>query len=166
MKISNARSRILTLILVAILLGTLPSAIWRLIQSGDSYLFTRKFFEDVLARLTGPGRFRFILQPTIAILLGVRDGLEDARAGHAPFLWRLAFHGEHRWRLLQSSFAATRDIVTIAILLDLVSQALIFRELRPGAALVVGPVLIATPYVVARALTNRFWRAKRQLAGP
>ena len=156
MKIS--RSRILSLILVAILLGTLPSAIWRLIQSGDPYLFTRQFFEDIFARLSGPGRFRFILQPTVAMLLGARDGVKDARAGQEPFLWRLAFHAEHRWRLIQSWLAATRDTVTVAILLDLVSQALIFRELRPGAALLLGPVLIAFPYALSRALANRIRR--------
>jgi hypothetical protein len=42
-----------------------------------------------------------------------------------------------------------------------VSQFLIFREIHPGAALIVGPVLIATPFALARGLTNRMMR--RQL---
>jgi len=32
----------------------------------------------VFARLTGPLNFRFVLQPLLAILLGIRDGLHDA----------------------------------------------------------------------------------------
>ena len=160
MKISISRSRLLSLILVAILLGTLPSAILRLIQSGDPYLFTRRFFEDIWARLSGPGRLRFILQPTIATVLGVRDGWRDARTGSPPYLWSLVFHGEHRRQLLASAFASLRDIVAIAILLDLLSQAIIFRELRPGAALIVGPVLISIPYAVSRALAYRVWRGR------
>jgi hypothetical protein len=56
---------------------------------------------------------------------------------------------------LRSAFVSVRDLVAIAILLDVISQFLIFHEVRPGAALVVGPVLITLPYVLARALTNR-----------
>jgi hypothetical protein len=160
MKISISRGSILTLIVAAVLLGTVPSAIWRLIHTRDPYLFTRQFFDDILARLSGPGRLRFIFQPTVAILLGARDGLKDARAGTRPFLLALAFHAAERGELLRSAFASTRDLVCVAILLDMVSQALIFREIRPGAALLVGPVLIAAPYSASRALTNWLRRGK------
>lgn len=47
-----------------------------------------------------------------------------------------------------------RYLVAIAIILDLISQVLIFREIHPGAALLLGPVLIATPYSISRSLTN------------
>ena len=43
----------------------------------------------------------------------------------------------------------------MGILLDSVCQWLILGASYPGAALVVGPVLIALPYAVARALGNR-----------
>jgi hypothetical protein len=49
-----------------------------------------------------------------------------------------------------------RDLVAIGIILDAVAQFLIFRQIHPGAALRVGPVLIATPYALARALSNRW----------
>ena len=38
------------------------------------------------ARLHGPGRLRFIFQPTVAVVLGARDGVKDARSGNPPFL--------------------------------------------------------------------------------
>ncbi len=44
--------------------------------------------------------------------------------------------------------------------LDAEAQHLIFRQIHPGAALVVGPVLIATPYALARALSNRWTRRR------
>jgi hypothetical protein len=56
-----------------------------------------------------------------------------------------------------------RDVVAIAILLDVISQFLIFHNICFGAALLVGPVLITLPYVVARALTNRIVRKSGQL---
>ena len=88
---------------------------------------------------------RFILQPTVGIVLGARDGIKDARAGLPPFIWALVFHGGHRAGMLPDMFASVRNLVAITILLDVVSQILIFREVHPGAALLLGPVLIAFP---------------------
>jgi hypothetical protein len=160
---SISRSAILNVVVIAILVAALPGAIWRLIQTGDPYLFTQRFFVEMLARLSGPGRMRFILQPTVAILLGARDGARDARTGLPLFLWALAFHGTRRRELLRSALASVRNLVAVAILFDVVSQFLIFREIHPGAALLLGPVLVALPYALSRALTNRFvGRRKRQ----
>ena len=154
------RDWILPIIVLAILLAFTPTAIYRVIKTGDPYLFTSAFFGDMLARLHGPGRLRFILQPTVAILLGIRDGRKDARAGNVPFLWGLIFHKELRPQMLKHMITSLRNVVAIAILLDLISQYLIFRMVRPGAALVLGPVLIAAPYSCARALSNRIVRRR------
>ena len=159
MKLS--RSSLLNLLLLAVLLGTLPAAAWRLWQGGDAYLLTTDFFADLLARLSGPGRVRFLLQPLMAIWLGVRSGRQDARAGRPPFFWALLFHGEHRKPMWREAIACTRDLIAFAILLDLLAQALIFHELRPGAALVVGAPLILVPYALSRALTNLVARRRQ-----
>lgn len=150
-------SSILSGVVIAILVATLPGAIVKIIHTGDLYLFTDHFFQDILARLSGPGRLRFILQPAVAIILGTRGGMKDASTGLPPFLWVFAFHGEHRRELLRSALTSTRNLVAVAILFDLISQFLIFHEIRPGAALVIGPVLIAVPYVLSRAFSNRIW---------
>lgn len=157
---SISRSSVLSAVVIAVLLAALPGAIWRVIQTGNPYLFTHDFFADLLARLSGPGRMRFILQPTVAIALGARDGVKDARAGLPPFVWALVFHGSRRSRLLRDMFASVRNLVAIAILLDVVSQFLIFREIHPGAALLLGPVLIALPYALSRAFSNRIARRR------
>jgi hypothetical protein len=154
------RTWILTILVVAILFVTVPAAIRRILQTGDLYLFTREFFDDLLARLSGAGRFRFVLQPIVAVLLGSRDGLKDARKGRPPYLWALAFHVEHRRELLRGTFVSIREVVAVAILLDILSQFLIFHEIHPGAAFILGPVLIGVPYAVARAITGRIARKK------
>lgn len=156
--VSISRSSILYAVVIVILLAALPHAIRNLVENGDLYLFTHRFFADMMARLSGPGRFRFILQPTVAIVLGIRDGVKDAHSDFPPFLWILLFRNGRRPDLLRSAFASVRDLVAIAILLDVISQYVIFRQVHPGAALLVGPVLIGTPYAMARALTNRFTR--------
>ena len=154
---SRFRGWILSGIVIAVLIAVTPHAILRLIRTGDLYLFSDRFFQHICARLSGPGRLRFIIQPTVAILLGIRSGAKDGSAGFPPFLWALVFHGKHRRELLRSTVISIRNLVAIAILLDLISQFLIFHEIRPGAALVVGPVLIGVPYALSRALSNRVW---------
>jgi len=158
---SISRNSILNVVVIAILLAALTAAIWRLIQTSDPYLFTQRFFADILTRLSGPGRMRFILQPTVAILLGARDGAKDAGAGLPPFLWAVAFHNTRQRELLRSAIVSVRNLVAVAILLDVVSQFLIFREIHLGAALLLGPVLIAVPYALSRALTNRITGRRR-----
>jgi len=117
--------------------------------------------DDMIARLHGPGRMRFILQPTVAIILGARDGVKDARGGKPPFLSGLISGSGDRRELMRSALKSVRDLIAVAILLDVAAQLLIFRMVHPGAALLLGPVLIALPYASSRALTNRVarWRS-------
>jgi len=119
------------------------------------YLFSRQFLEELPQRFTGPGRLRFILQPAIAILLGLRGGLADARAGNPPFLFGLVFDSGRRRELLRSGVATIRNLLAFGIILDVVFQWVLYRAVHPGAAVLIGPILICTPYAIARALTRR-----------
>jgi hypothetical protein len=58
----------------------MPGAIYDTVATGRIYLFSRDFLAEIPERFTGPGRLRFILQPLMATLVGIRDGLADARA--------------------------------------------------------------------------------------
>ena len=165
MRISLSRRSVLTALVLTILLIAIPGAIRRIIQTGDPYLFTRNFFEDMVMRLRGPGRLRFILQPTAALLLGVRDGIKDARNGSLPYLRALLSAGASRTHLLRSAFESVRDLISIAVLLDVIAQFLIFRRVHPGAALLLGPVLITVPYTLFRSLANPMAR-RRGLRAP
>jgi hypothetical protein len=158
-------STMLTVVAVLILVAAIPSAVRDTLATGRVYLFSSQFFEDLPQRLTGPGRLRFVFQPVVAILLGWRSGLGDASAGRPAYLVGLLLGGVNRRDMLRSGLAAVRDLVAIAIVLDAASQLLIYREVHPGAALVVGPVLISVPYAMARALGNRVARLMRRGSG-
>jgi hypothetical protein len=138
-----------------------PGALADAFDRGGLYLFSKAFFEDIPARLTGPGRFRFLLQPLIAIILGIRSGLADARSGRPPYLYGLFFHSTIRRELLKSGFETVINLLLMSILMDAVFQWIILGVSHPGAALVVGPVLILGPFALARALSNRL-AAKRR----
>jgi hypothetical protein len=151
-------SRRVTLILASltllVLVLSVPRSLRDAFERGGFYVVSREFFEDIPKRLTGPGRFRFVLQPAMAILLGIRDGLLDARAGRPPYLYGLLFY-QRRREQLWSGFDSVVNLMLMGILLDSIAQWLILGASYPGAALVVGPVLITIPYALARALANR-----------
>ena len=148
-------STIVTALAVLILVAAIPSAVRDTFESGRVYLFSREFLDELPQRFTGPGRFRFVVQPLVAIFLGWRGGMGDARAGRPPYLYGLLAGGTDRKELLRGGLRAIRDLIAVGIVLDAVAQLLIYGEVHPAAALVVGPVLICIPYAVARALTNR-----------
>jgi hypothetical protein len=145
----------ITLLVLAL---SAPGALREAFNRGGFYLFSRAFLEDIPKRLTGPGRFRFVLQPLIATILGIRSGLADARAGRPPYLYGVLFHRDLRRELVRSAFESAANVLLMGILVDSVCQWFILGASYPGAALVVGPVLIMGPYTIARALSNRLAR--------
>jgi hypothetical protein len=161
------KGRSLTLVLagltIVVLAHSVPASLREAYERGGLYVFTREFLEDIPKRLTGPGRFRFLLQPAIAAALGLAAGRSDARAGKPPFLSALLFHSGKRRELLRSSVQSIAHVLLMGILLDAICQWLILGVSYPGAALVVGPVLIAVPYATARTLANG---ARRRASSP
>ena len=146
---------ILAGVTLLVLVLSAPASLRDAYDRGGLYVFSRDFIEDIPKRLAGPGRFRFILQPLIATILGIRNGLADARAGRPPYLWGMLFHRGLRIELARTGLATVANLLLMGILLDSVFQWIILGVSYPGAALVVGPVLIIAPYAVARALSNR-----------
>jgi len=118
--------------------------------------------ERLAQELSGPGRFRFIIQPLIAIILGLRDGRRDAEAGRPAYLISVFFTKGSRLESLRSGARSFVKPFVFAVLLDIVVQLLIFQDLRIWSALVVGTLLIALPYSLARGVTNRFVRRRRR----
>ena len=157
---------ILATITVLVLLASAPASLREAWRRGGFYLFSRDFIEGIPRRLSGPGRFRFVFQPLTAILLGIRSGREDARKGQPPFLAAVLLHPVLRRDLLKSGFQTIVNLLLMGILLDSLFQWILLGTSYPGAAVVVGPVLIAVPYSVTRALTNRIARARHGNAAP
>jgi hypothetical protein len=164
------KGRYVTLVLAALTVGvlalSLPGSLRDAFDRGGLYLFSRAFLEDIPRRLTGPGRFRFVLQPLIATLLGIRSGLADARAGRPPYLQGVLLHRGLRRDLVRTGLERVANLLLMGILLDAVFQWVILGVSHPGAALVVGPVLIITPYSLARAISNRLARRRSGAAAP
>jgi hypothetical protein len=80
------RDTIVTVLALLVIVVALPFAIVDTFETGRVYVFSRQFIEELPQRFTRPGRLRFTLQPMVAIVLGIRGGLRDAKAGNPPFL--------------------------------------------------------------------------------
>jgi hypothetical protein len=130
----------------------------------QTYSSMTQFFEHLLARLTGPMHFRLILQPLMAIALGIRDGRKDAAAGRPPFVTDLLLRPEKRGRNIKEALKALAKPLVIAIVLDAVSQYLMLGVIYPGAAVFVGVVVMGLPYSIARGVTNRIVTTRRKAA--
>ena len=116
--------------------------------------------ERFIDRLTGPMHVRFIVQPVMAIILGIRDGIRDAREGRTPFLQDVCTRPEGRARKLKEALVRLLIPLIVAIVLDAVVQYMLFQRVRVLGAVVVGTVIMGLPYSIARGITNRIASAR------
>jgi hypothetical protein len=107
----------------------------------------------------GPLAFRLIIQPVVAAVLGIRAGLQDARAGRTPAIHRAVFGGPvARRQLLREGWADVGRLFLIAVAADLIFQAIDLHQFHLIHALLFALVLALPTYLVARGLTNRVAR--------
>lgn len=117
---------------------------------------------DLLARPSGPFAFRFVLQPVMATIVGIREGLNDARTGRAPYLWSMVTGARERKGLLREGLRATGRIILLGLAMDAAYQIVVLKMFYPAEALVVALGLAFVPYVLIRGPITRlarWWRA-------
>ena len=116
------------------------------------------FIPDFIQRLDGPLHFRFYVQPSMAILLAVRDGIRDARAGRSAFAWTMLVNPAQRRYLIADGWKAISKVFILACVLDVVYELIVWRSLRPVQMVLVGALLSVIPYVLLRGPVNRLVR--------
>jgi hypothetical protein len=110
-------------------------------------------------RLDGPLNLRLLLQPTIAAVLGYRDGVRDAASGALPYFWKIAHsEREERRTLAQNGWASIGKVFVIAIILDSIFQVLVTGRVAIVGAIVVATILAILPYLLLRGVVNR-WKS-------
>jgi len=119
-----------------------------------------RIFENLIDRVSGPMKFRLILQPLMAIIFAVRSGLKDAKEGKPAYFWALFTDSFHRRDMLRDGWKSVGKVFVIAIIIDLVYQLIVFRWFSPLEALLVAVILAFIPYLVIRGPVNRIARHK------
>jgi hypothetical protein len=133
-------------------------------------LFSR-ISEDLVARVTGPMKFRLFLQPAMAIFFAVRDGLKDARDGRPAYFWALFTDRGEREAMVKDGWKGIGRVFILAVVLDTVYQLIEHRwVVYPGEAVLVAIILAIVPYLLLRGPVNRIVRrrhhgVKERLAG-
>jgi hypothetical protein len=122
-------------------------------------LLTR-LVEDLVGRIHGPLKFRFLLQPAMAILFAFRDGWKDAREGKAPYFWALFTDPGHRREMLRDGWKSVGKIFILAMILEVIYQFIVLRFFYPGEALLVATALALIPYLILRGPVNRLLRKR------
>lgn len=117
--------------------------------------FLSTFWTDFLARFDGPLHFRLFVQPLMAIVFAVRDGTRDARDGRSAYLWTLLTDAAQRRYLLESGWKGISKVFVLAVVLDVVYQLIVWREVKPVQALLTAAVLALVPYALLRGPVNR-----------
>lgn len=119
-----------------------------------------RFIENLGDRVSGPMKFRVLLQPAVALTLATIAGLRDARTGKPPYFWGLLTHPEQRGDMLRDGWKDVGKVFVLALVLDTVYQILVARFVYPGETLVVALTLAIVPYLLVRGLVTRLARVR------
>ena len=142
------------LVLVLIALG--------LVQYGLSDEVRHRMWTDLLDRPGGPMTFRFILQPIMAAIAALIDGIRDARLGRSPYFWTILSDGQRRTRRLREGFISTARIILLGIGMDAIYQYRVLKTFYPDEAVIIALTLAVVPYLIIRgpvARIARRWRS-------
>jgi hypothetical protein len=110
-------------------------------------------------RLSGPLKFRFILQPGMAIFLAVRGGLKDAKDGKPAYFWALLTgNAAERKAELKDGWKSMGKLFITATVMDAIYQYIVDRRVYPTEAVLVAVILAVVPYLLVRGPINRIVR--------
>ena len=117
---------------------------------------------QLLARVSGPMKFRLVLQPCMAAFFAIRSGLADAKAGKPPYFWGLLTDPGQRKEMLQDGWKSVGRVFILALVLDAVYQIIVIHFVYPGEMIIVAIILAILPYLILRGLVTRFARKTKQ----
>jgi hypothetical protein len=120
-----------------------------------------RLWHDLIERPDAPMRFRFILQPVMAAIVAIRDGVKDARAGRKPYFRRAL--GVTR---LREGLNATARIILLGIVMDAMYQIIVLGRFYPGEAVIIALVLAFVPYLLLRGPAARIARRLHAASTP
>ena len=115
-------------------------------------------WENFLDRPNGTLNLRFFIQPTVAGLLALRAGVQDARQGRQGYLWALLTDPQRRFQLLHDGWRGARTPFLTAIALDCIYQLITHRFIYPLELLFTATLLALVPYTLLRGPFNRLAR--------
>jgi hypothetical protein len=151
----------LSVALALVLLGL--GAAWY----GVSFDVHRRFWADIADRLHGPMTFRFYLQPAMALLAAIPDGIRDARAGHKSFFWSALWDSNATTGRLKEGLTSVARVILLGLSMDVIYQLKELDQFYPAEAVMMAVLLAVIPYFIFRWIVERiarWWFARTRAA--
>lgn len=119
-----------------------------------------RIWQNTVDRAGGPMTFRFILQPVMASIAALYDGIADARTGRSHYLWTVLTDPAKRLGRLREGARATSRILLLGLTMDTIYQYIVFDTFHPAEAVIITLLLAFAPYVLLRGPVSRLvsWR--------
>jgi hypothetical protein len=114
-----------------------------------------RIWKNIFARLGGPMTFRFLLQPTMATIAALHDGIKDARLGRAPYFWTILHDPEKRVERLREGVVSTARIILLGLGIDAIYQFRVLKTFYPGEAVLIAFLLAFLPNLLLRGAIAR-----------
>jgi len=111
--------------------------------------------DQIQDRVSGPMKFRIVLQPVMATFLAVRSGLRDAKNGAQPYFYDLISSPGRRGELLKEGWKSIARLFFLAMVLDAIYQIFVEHSFHLRAALFVAILLAIVPYLLLRGIVTR-----------
>jgi hypothetical protein len=142
------------LVVVLVIVFIVAGAVWY----GFSAEVRQRAWHDLIDRPGGIMTFRFFLQPAMAAIAALRDGIKDARTGRSPYFWTVLTKQTDRVGRLQEGLFSTAQIILLGLVMDAIYQLVVFKTFYPVEAVVVAIVLAFVPYLLLRGPVARIAR--------
>ena len=129
-----------------------------IVMNGLSVPVFERIWDNLLGRASGPMTFRFILQPIMATLAALRDGVADARTGRSPYFWTILSDESRRSGRLYEGLISTARVLLLGLVMDAIYQYIVFDTFQPAESVIIAVLLAFVPYLVVRGLVTRVAR--------
>jgi hypothetical protein len=154
-----SKSQILLARLVIVLL--IAFAVFGMVWYGFSAEVRQRVWHQLIERPTGPMAFRFILQPVMAAIAALRDGISDAKSGRPPYFWTLLTNPSELSGRLYEGLISTARVILLGLCMDAIYQWIVLKTFYPGEAVIVAVALAFVPYALLRGPIARIVRWRR-----
>src|SRR5260370_42669567 len=143
---SKAQIFLARLVLVLLIAFTAVGVCWY----GFSEEVRHRIWQQLIERPTGPMAFRFILQPVMAAIAALRDGVNDAKSHRSPYFWTLLTNPFERGHRLYEGLISTPRVILLGLCMDAIYQWIVLKTFYPGEAVIVAIALAFFPYLLLR----------------
>jgi hypothetical protein len=147
-------SLLATLVVASMIALVVAGIVWH----GVTVATFARIWRQLVERTNEPMRLRFVLQPLMAAIFAIRQGLKDARTGRRPYFWTMVSDPSKRIQRLEEGLNATARILLLGLVMDVIYQVIILNRFFPAEAVIVALLFAFVPYVIFRGPAARIAR--------